>query len=158
MFCMESIGLSPFFDAAGSVVSQMFGVDAKVGQVKELKSSAGHDWDISGLLGIAGSAQGVIAMRFTLSLVDELLKASGVETNGEQDRLATASGLVAEITNIVSGNAIGAYTGQNLEISPPVVIKGKNHEISWPKIAPVYAVEYTSALGTFELAVCFNGG
>ena len=154
---MESTGLTPFFDAAGNVVSQMFGVDAKAGPARELKSSDNHDWDISGLLGIAGSAQGVVAMRFTLKLVDELLKASGVETNGEQDRLATASGLVAEMTNIVSGNAIGAYAGQNLEISPPVVIKGKNHQISWPKIAPVYAVEFTSALGSFELAVCFNG-
>lgn len=154
---MESTGLNPFFDAAGSVFSQMFGVEAKAGPVMALNSSENHDWGISGLLGIAGSAQGVIAMRFTLNLVDELLKASGVETNGEQDRLATISGLVAELTNIVSGNAIGAYTKQTLEISPPVVIKGKNHQISWPKIAPVYAATYSSSLGSFELGVCFNG-
>ena len=45
-------------------------------------------------------------------VAEDLLKASGVETSGEQDRLATASGLVAEMTNIVSGNAIGGFPGR----------------------------------------------
>jgi CheY-specific phosphatase CheX len=141
---MNSTAVQPFFDAASAVFSQMFGIEA-------------HLWEISGILGIAGSCQGVVALRFPLKLVDELLRASGVETSGELDRLATASGLVAEMTNIVSGNAIGSYAGMSLDISPPVVIKGKNHQISWPKIAPVIATAYETALGPFELAVCFNG-
>lgn len=154
---MDTIGLQPFFAAAGDVFSQMFGLEAKAGPAKTLEGSEAHGWEVSGLLGIAGSAQGVVALRLTLGLVDALLKASGVETTSEQDRLATASGLVAEMTNIVSGNAIGQYHGQNLEISPPVVIKGKNHQITWPKIAPVVATEFSTKLGSFELAVCFNG-
>lgn len=154
---MDANGLQPFFDAAGVVFSQMFGLEAKAGPARALEGSETHAWEISGLLGIAGSSQGVVALRLTLKLVDDLLKASGVETSSEQDRLATASGLVAEMTNIVSGNAIGGYAGQNLEISPPVVIKGKNHQITWPKIAPVVATEYSTKLGPFELAVCFNG-
>ncbi len=154
---MDSTAVQPFFDAATAVFSQMFGVEAKAGAARSLEGSEDHLWEISGILGIAGSYQGVVALRFPLGLVDELLKASGVETSNEQDRLATASGLVAEMTNIVSGNAIGSYAGVELDISPPVVIKGKNHQITWPKIAPVIATEYESALGPFELAVCFNG-
>jgi len=154
---MDSNGLRPFFDAAGAVFSQMFGIDAKAASPRALEGAEDHEWEISGLLGIAGTAQGVVALRFSHATVDALLKASGVETSGEQDRLATASGLVAEMTNIVSGNAIGGFPGLNLEISPPVVIKGKNHQITWPKIAPVFATSYATKLGSFELAVCFNG-
>ncbi len=154
---MDTNGLKPFFTAASDVFSQMFGLESKASPARTLEGSETHEWEVSGLLGIAGSCQGVVALRFTHGLVDELLKASGVETTSEQDRLATASGLVAEITNIVSGNAIGAYTDQNLDISPPVVIKGKNHQITWPRIAPVVATEYKTKLGSFELAVCFNG-
>lgn len=135
----------------------MFGVDAEAGPARALEGTEAHEWDISGLLGIAGSAQGVVALRLTMGMIDKLLKASGVETSSEQDRLATSSGLVAEMTNIVSGNAIGRFDGENLEISPPVVIKGKNHQITWPKIAPVIAAEFKTSLGDFELAVCFNG-
>jgi CheY-specific phosphatase CheX len=154
---MANNGVQPFFDAAKAVFSQMFGVDAKAGAPRTLEGSEDHGWEISGILGVAGSAQGVVAVRLPTSLVDELLKASGVETSGEQDRLATASGLVAEITNIIAGNAIGEYAGMDLDISPPVVIKGKNHQITWPKIAPVVAVVFSSSMGQFELAVCFNG-
>lgn len=155
---MDTTSLQPFFDAAFSVFQQMFGIEAKAAPARVLEGSESHVWEISGLLGIAGSSQGVVALRFTLKTVDELLKASGVESSSEQDRLATASGLVAEMTNIVSGSAIGNYPGHNLEISPPVVIKGKNHQITWPKIAPVVITEYATSLGNFELAVCFNGG
>lgn len=154
---MAGKGNKPFFDSATAVFSQMFGIEAKAGPERSIEGSEDHGWEISGLLGVAGSAQGVVAVRLTSTLVDKLLKASGVETSSEQDRLATASGLVAEITNIVAGNAIGEYEGLNLDISPPVVVKGKNHQITWPKIAPVAAVEFSSPLGSFELAVCFNG-
>ncbi len=154
---MDTNGLQPFFDASSAVFSQMFGLEAKAGPARELAGSETHAWEVSGLLGIAGSSQGVVALRLPLRLVDELLKASGVESTSEQDRLATASGLVAEITNIVAGNAIGSFAGESLEISPPVVIKGKNHQITWPRIAPVVAREFTTKLGAFELAVCFNG-
>ncbi len=108
---MANNGVQPFFDAAGAVFSQMFGVDAKGSVPRTLQGSEDHGWEISGILGVAGSAQGVVALRFPSTVVDAMLKASGVETSGEQDRLATASGLVAEMVNIISGNAIGARHG-----------------------------------------------
>lgn len=153
---MDTTIVQPFFSAASEVFAQMFGVIATPKPAHLIESSEDHGWGISGILGIAGSAQGVVALRFPLDLADALLTASGVETSGEQDRLATAAGLVAELTNIIAGNAIGTYVGMELDISPPVVVKGKNHQISWPKIAPVVATEYSTNLGGFEVAVCFN--
>lgn len=153
---MDTTIVEPFFSAARDVFSQMFGLEATRKPVHLIEGSEDHGWGISGILGIAGSAQGVVALRFPLDLADALLKASGVETSGEQDRLATAAGLVGELTNIIAGNAIGTYHGMELDISPPVVVKGKNHQISWPKIAPVVAVDFSCRLGEFEVAVCFN--
>lgn len=154
---MDTQATAPFFVAASSVFSQMFGIEPVAAAPRNVDGSENHEWEISAILGVAGGAQGVVALRFTHASVDAMLKASGVETNGEQDRLATASGMVAELVNIISGNAIGEYPALNLDISPPVVVKGKNHQLTWPKIAPVVATEFSSDLGKFELAVCFNG-
>ena len=66
------------------------------------------------------------------------------------------AGLVSELTNIIAGNAVSSLTDLDLNISPPVVIKGANHQITWPKIAPVIASRYETAKGAFELCVCFK--
>jgi len=146
----------PFFKAAGEVFEQMFGLGSKAGTPRVLGSSEDHGWGISGILGLAGQAQGIISLRLPLALADNLLSMSGVETNSEQERMATAAGLVSELTNIIAGNAVSTFSGLDLDISPPVVIKGVNHQITWPKIAPVIAARYETEKGAFELCVCFK--
>ncbi len=146
----------PFFKAAGEVFEQMFGLNAKSGTPRELAGSEDHDWGISGILGLAGQAQGIISLRLPLALADSLLSLSGVETSSEKERMATMAGLVSELTNIIAGNAVSSFTELNLDISPPVVIKGVNHQITWPKIAPVIATRYETGKGAFELCVCFK--
>jgi chemotaxis protein CheX len=146
----------PFFAAAGDVFMQMFGLNAKAGLSRELSGSEDHGWGISGILGLTGQAQGIISLRLPMALADNLLAMSGVETHSEHERLATAAGLVSEMTNIIAGNAISSFTELDLNISPPVVIKGINHQITWPKIAPVIATRYETDKGAFELCVCFK--
>jgi len=146
----------PFFSAAEEVFLQMFGLQAKAGGARELSGSEDHGWGISGILGLAGQAQGIISLRLPMALADNLLALSGVETSSEQERMATAAGLVSEMTNIIAGNAISSFTELDLDISPPVVIKGVNHQITWPKIAPVIALRYETDKGPFELCVCFK--
>ncbi|MDX9956947.1 MAG: chemotaxis protein CheX [Spirochaetia bacterium] len=146
----------PFFTAAGEVFEQMFGLTAKSGKPRELAGSEDHDWGISGILGLAGQAQGIISLRLPLALAESLLSLSGVETASEKERMATMAGLVSELTNIIAGNAVSSFTDLNLDISPPVVIKGVNHQITWPKIAPVIATRFETGKGAFELCVCFK--
>jgi CheY-specific phosphatase CheX len=146
----------PFFTAAGEVFEQMFGLSAKSGTTRELTGSEDHDWGISGILGLAGQAQGIISLRLPLALAESLLSLSGVETSSEKERMATMAGLVSELTNIIAGNAVSSFTELDLDISPPVVIKGVNHQITWPKIAPVIARRYETGKGAFELCVCFK--
>lgn len=153
---MDMSHIPPFVQATQEVFAQMFGTQATPEAPRVVDSDDDHEWEISGILGIAGDAQGIIAIRMPLKATDELLRASGVETTDEQERLATATGLVGEIINIIAGNAIGMFDGLDLDISPPVVIKGVAHQISWPQIAPVVAVRFSTAIGPFELGVCFR--
>jgi chemotaxis protein CheX len=152
----EDSTTGPFVTAACDVFSQMFGLDALPGKPREFAGSEGHNWFISGIIGVAGQGQGIIALRLPMALADNLLVLSGVETASEQERMETATGLVSEMTNIIVGNAISNFTELDLDISPPVVVQGENHQISWPKIAPVMAVQFESAKGAFELCVCFR--
>ncbi len=153
---MDTKALDPFVAAIRDVFSQMFSIDAAPSPARLGDGPEDHDWDISGILGITGAAHGIVAVRLPLGLVDELLRASGVESADEAERKATVSGLVGEITNIVAGNAIAAFPDLALDISPPVVVKGKNHQITWPKIAPVMGVRFSSPAGAFELGLCFK--
>jgi CheY-specific phosphatase CheX len=153
---VENNYTGPFFSAAGDVFLQMFGLDAKAGRPRELAGSEDHGWGISGILGLAGQAQGIISLRLPMTLADNLLAISGVETSSEQERMATAAGLVSEMTNIIAGSAVSSFTELDLDISPPVVIKGVNHQITWPKIAPVIATRFETDKGAFELCVCFK--
>ncbi|TFG82186.1 MAG: chemotaxis protein CheX [Spirochaetales bacterium] len=153
---MKTSTAEPFIAAVRGVFSQMFGLEATASPERTGDGTEDHEWGVSGILGLAGAAQGIVAIRLPLDMVDALLKASGVEYSSEQDRAATAAGLVGEIINIIAGNAITAFPDLDLDISPPVVVKGQNHQISWPKIAPVMAVRFSTTAGDFELGLCFN--
>jgi CheY-specific phosphatase CheX len=60
------------------------------------------------------------------------------------------------MTNIIAGSAISAIHGLDIEIAPPVVIRGPNHKIGWPAIAPVVALEFTLPSGRFEIDLCIK--
>lgn len=153
---MDTRNLDPFVRALTGAFSQMFGLELAASPPREITGPEDHAWELSGILGIAGQAQGIVAVRLPAGLVDELLAASGVRTENEAERKATVAGLVGEITNIVAGNAIADFPELELDIAPPIVIKGKNHQISWPRIAPVLGVAFQSPKGPCELALCFK--
>ena len=105
-------------------------------------ASEDHGWDLTGLVGLAGQAQGVVAIRLTQSLVAGLLAGSGVAAGGDEERSQLEGGLVGEMTNIIAGSAISAIHRLDMEIVPPVVVRGPNHKIGWPAIAPVIALSF----------------
>lgn len=148
--------VQPFLAAASGLFSQMFGLEAKAGPRREAAEGDGHGWDLSGILGLTGGAQGVIALRLTASLARELLRLSGVESASQSELDDTVDGLVGEMINIIAGNAVGELSDLDLDITPPVVVKGKNHSVSWPRIGPVLAVTCQTPAGPFELAVCMG--
>ena len=151
---MDQAFVMAFAESAKKTFRDMFGLDAKALGTRTLDSSDDHGWDLTGLVGLAGQAQGVVAVRLTLALAASLLAGSGVATAGDDERLQMEAGLVGELTNIIAGSATTALKGLNVEIAPPVVVRGPNHKIGWPAIAPVVAVSFGLPEGSFEVDLC----
>ena len=151
---MDEKLLDAFRGATLSTFKDMFGVDATAEAPLELDANDDHGWDLTGLVGIAGQVQGVVGFRLTGKLAKVLLEKSGVDVSGEGSTRAMENGLVGEITNIIAGGASSALSGFEFEIAPPVVIRGPNHKISWPAIAPVLGMGFTSSAGRFEIDLC----
>jgi chemotaxis protein CheX len=153
---MDTSIVAAFGQAAKNTFKDMFGLEAVDAGARELGSSEDHGWDLTGLIGLAGQAQGVIAVRLTQSLIAGLLAGSGVAAGGDEERRQLEGGLVGEMTNIIAGSAISAIRGLDMEIAPPVVVRGPNHKIGWPAIAPVIALSFKLPDGGFEIDLCIR--
>jgi len=151
---MDVTIINPFLTAAIGVFENMFGVSPTSGAPYLLDGEINHRWDTSGILGITGDYHGLVGFRLSKILGDKMLQKTGIKTESEKDREETVYGMVGELTNIISGNASSAIAHASVEISPPVVIRGEHHQISWPKGIPVIAIPFTSSLGPFEVDVC----
>jgi len=151
---MDDKLVDAFRASAQSTFMEMFGIAATAESPRIVDNSEDHGWDITGLVGLAGEAQGVVAVRLTHMLATSLLEGSGVVANSDKERRELETGLVGELTNIVAGAAISALTGQNVEIAPPVIIRGPNHHIGWPAIAPVIGISFGLPVGGFEVDLC----
>ena len=153
---MDASIAAAFSHATKSTFKDMFGLEAVESESRTLGGSEDHGWDLSGLVGLAGQAQGVIAIRLKQSLIAGLLAGSGVAAGGEEERDQLEGGLVGEMTNIIAGSAISAIDHLNIEIVPPVVVRGPNHKIGWPAIAPVIALSFSLPSGSFEVDLCIR--
>lgn len=148
--------INAFLTEGMNAFSTMFGIEATPNKPGLLDTGAlGHQWEISGLLGITGQYKGVVAFRLHKILANKMLEFSGLECS-EEERNEVAIGLVSEFTNVISGRAVTAIKNYFLDISPPYTIIGKNHIISWPKNYPVISIPFTTPYGPFEVDVCFK--
>jgi chemotaxis protein CheX len=153
---MEVTIINPFLVSTMNLFTNMFGITVTAGTPYLLEGEIQHRWEISGILGLTGDYQGLVAFRIPRMLGDRMLEKSGVETKTEAERKDTVYGMVAEMTNIIAGNASSAIDHVSIDISPPLVIRGENHQITWPKGMPVIGIPFTSPNGPFEVNVCFR--
>jgi chemotaxis protein CheX len=153
---MEKDLAAAFAQAAKRTFKDMFNIDTEESGSRELSGSEDHAWDITGLVGIAGQVQGVVAIRLTQSLVSSLLAGSGVAVSGAEEGRQLEGGLVGEMANIIAGAAISAMRNLDISIAPPVVVRGPNHKIGWPSIAPVVALSFEFPAGSFEVDLCIR--
>jgi chemotaxis protein CheX len=148
--------INAFLTEGMNAFSTMFGIEANPNKPGLLDPTAlGHQWEISGLLGLTGQYKGIVAFRLHKILANKMLEFSGIECS-EDERNDVAIGLVSEFTNVISGHAVTALKDYFLDISPPYTIIGQNHVIAWPKNYPVISIPFTTPYGPFEVDVCFK--
>ena len=148
--------INAFLTEGMNAFSTMFGIEANPNKPGLLDPTAlGHQWEISGLLGLTGQYKGIVAFRLHKILANKMLEFSGIVCS-EDERNDVAIGLVSEFTNVISGHAVTALKDYFLDISPPYTIIGQNHVIAWPKNYPVISIPFTTPYGPFEVDVCFK--
>lgn len=152
---MESTFVAAFSDSAQATFRDMFGLSAVDSGSRELGRSEEHGWDVTGLVGIAGKAQGAVALRLSQTMLASLLECTGVGADAA-DKKQLESALVGELINIIAGHAISALSSIEMDIAPPVIVRGPNHKIGWPYLAPVEAISFTLPSGAFELDLCIK--
>lgn len=148
--------INPFLTAGLKAFENMFSIVPENKEPYIMKVSSGHPWEISGIIGLTGDYNGVVAFRLHKVLADKMLELSGVVVEKPEEKDELATGLVSEFTNIIAGNAASAVRNANIGVSPPVVVSGHNHTISWPHNYPVIAIPFVTQHGPFEVDVCFK--
>jgi chemotaxis protein CheX len=148
---MDVNHVNPFLESTISVFESLMGESPEAGTPSLLGKFHTHRWDISGVIGIVGAADGVIALRLTLGLVEKILENSGVICEDEEERNDIVNSMVGEIINMVAGNTVGKIDQYDLNITVPLVIQGENHSIAWPRNTPIITVPFHLNTGFFEV-------
>ena len=147
---MDVSYINPFIISTIETFQKMLKSEAKPGKVV-LKNENTYTYDVSGVIGLSGEAQGSICLSFpkliALKVVSTLV---GSEIKIIGPEVADAIG---EIANIIAGNAKQHLTQFNLSISLPKVIMGKDHKIASQRGVPTIVVPFDCSLGNFAMEV-----
>ena len=124
--------IQPFIKVCESVFHDFCQTEVRAGRVFFVhKDEYEANWDISGIIGLSGEAQGAVAISLkdiTAFRVANIL--TGEEHNSFDSYVIDA---VGEIINIIAGNVKKHFEEDlRIKISLPSIIKGKAHSIVWP--------------------------
>ncbi|MBB6480436.1 chemotaxis protein CheX [Spirochaeta isovalerica] len=150
---MKAAHINPFLNSTLKLMENMIGRMPMPGQKSLLQNFHSHRWDVSGIIGVTGNAEGIIAIRMTKNMVEKLLAASGVFFSDVDEFNELTNSMIGEIANVIAGNALSDISQYNLNITVPIVIQGKDHTIAWPHNNPVIVIPFSSAFGPFEVCV-----
>ncbi len=150
---MDVSFVNPFLKSTAETMNTMLGISVRTGS-PELKKEAKHTYDVSGVIGLSGEAQGVISISFpkqvALKIVSKLL---GTEIKIVGEELTDGIG---EIANIIAGSAKQHLTNYKLSISLPNVVVGAGHKIQVPSGVPTVVVPLQTDIGSFAMEVALK--
>jgi chemotaxis protein CheX len=150
---MNADFINPFLEGTMTVLKTMAFVEPKAGK-PFLKKSEKAIGDISGIIGMTGSAKGSLALSFSekciLKIVSNMLGEEYTSINGD------IKDAVGEITNMISGAARQNLEKQGYTIAAaiPTIISGKSHQISHVLGGPSIIIPFEIDEGSFVVDVC----
>ncbi len=122
--------VQPFITTCQNVFQSFLELNAIPGNPYFIERTESEIWDISGLIGLTGEAQGAVAISmkkdFALYIASKL-------TDSDHDSLDDlVVDAVGEIINIIAGNVKKDLEEMfRLVISLPTIVRGENHETFW---------------------------
>ncbi|MHB8092328.1 MAG: chemotaxis protein CheX [Syntrophales bacterium] len=145
--------INAFLDGTINVIKTMAFVEPIAGNPYLKKDAVAHG-DISGIIGLAGSVKGSLALSFEEPCILEIVSSMlGEKITGINAEICDA---VGEITNMVSGAARKNMeaTGFSIYSALPTVISGKDHNITHVMGGPSIIIPFTTASGSFVVDIC----
>lgn len=153
---LEEKLLSPFVDAVRNIVRTMAFTEAEPGKPEEKRSPIACGV-VTAACGLVGKThQGSFAITFEegalLKIASKMLYTEIAELGQE------AVDAVGEIANMISGNARRDLEerGCDLDMSIPVLITGRGHQITHRGHGPVTQVPFQTEWGAFYLEVLLS--
>jgi len=148
--------INPFLDATKQVLETMAMVSPVVGKPYLKQSSTTAKGDVSGIIGMTGSAQGSLALSFSKSCILKIVSNMLGETH--QDINDEVRDAVGEITNMISGAARKNLEakGFNIQAAIPTVVSGKDHCIIHVLGGPSIIIPFETEGGPFVVDVCLS--
>lgn len=129
--------INPFIEGSRTVLMQILGKEASLGQIYLKKSPYKSD-SVIVLVGITGVVRGQVALVMSKEVAEKTasIMMGGVEVS-ELNEMARSA--ISELANMIMGNTatILYNTGKSIEITPPSLLLGDNMEISSGKILTV---------------------
>lgn len=147
--------INPFLEGTLSVLKTMAFVEPRAGK-PYLKMDSLAKGDISGIIGLTGSAAGSLALSFSegaiLKIVSNML---GEEIKDINSDIKDA---VGEITNMVSGVARKNLEAEGFYVQAaiPTVVSGKNHSIAHVMGGPSLIIPFEINEGAFVVDICLT--
>jgi len=150
---MDVSFVNPFLKATNETFKTMIGVEPTM-EKPIVKNTTDHHYDVSGVIGISGEAQGTIAISFSkLAALKVASKMLGADLKIVGPDLTDAIG---EIANIIAGYAKQYLTQYKVSISLPNVVIGSGHELVAPTGVSTVVVPYKCELGDFAIEVALK--
>jgi chemotaxis protein CheX len=143
--------VKPFVNSTLNTFKTFVGFELTAGHPHFSGRKLEFEQDISAVIGLSGDVRGavVISMKreFAIKIADTLVGTAHTELD---DDIVDAIG---EIVNIIAGN-IKQYVpgGEQIVISLPTVVKGREHSFAWPgKHARILCISFKHEDETFHL-------
>ena len=130
------------------VLKTIFGLDARLVE-RRYEEDKTAPFDVSGIIGITGSARGNIVLSFPS---DVALRLTAFMLNSDACTPQDISDCVGELSNIVAGNLLTLLDEQVAaasQISLPSVIMGPHRVVWGSKDSPCHLMVFESKAGTF---------
>jgi chemotaxis protein CheX len=138
---MRAEHINPFIISTSEVFKTMVGVEPKKEGIF-LRDDWEFSNEISGIIGLAGEANGFVVISLPEKLALSIYKGFTGDTKSEIDSDVTDA--IGEILNMIAGSSKQMFSrmGVRFKLSIPSVILGTNHKVTKPRATTSVCIKF----------------
>lgn len=150
---MDALTINPFIESVHEIFESMLGCQADLGSpIRAVLHN--HDNDITGVIGLSGTALGIIALRFPEETAIAVInRFAGTEFDKIDAGVIDGIG---ELVNIAAGSAKGRLKGHSISVSLPTVTRGGIYRLRNMRDTVWMDLPFDSELGPFSMIVALK--